>query len=266
MVAGVGDVGREPAAALVLRLGHLLQPGAAAGALVAVGGIAAREALEPAAGRQLVDAIDDGVEEAAVVRDHEQGAVVRAEEPLEPGEAVGVEVVGRLVEQQHLRVLQQRRGQQRAGLLAAREPRERAVAGQVVDREPVPDLVGAGLGGPGVRGLGALEGVRVAVEVAGLAERGERLAGLPERVVEQRVERRVARGRLLRQVADARGRRDRSAVGVLAARQQAQQRRLARAVGADEAGSLAGVEGQREPIEEGRAVIALGQIECAKHG
>ena len=76
----------------------------------------------------------------------------------------------------------------------------------------------------------------------------------------------AAGGRLLRQVADAGGRRDRAAVGVLAAREQAQQRRLARAVGADEAGALAGVEGQREPVEEGRAVIALGQIECSKHG
>ena len=66
---------------------------------------------------------DHGVEEAAVVRDDEQRAVEVAEERLEPGEAVGVEVVGRLVEQQHLRVLQQRRGQQRARLLAAREPR-----------------------------------------------------------------------------------------------------------------------------------------------
>ena len=80
---------------------------------------------------------------------------------------------------------------------------QRAVAGQVVDREPPPDLLGARLGGPRAGRLGALERVGVAVEVAGRCEHGERLAGLAERVVQQRVERRLAGGRLLRQVADA---------------------------------------------------------------
>ena len=95
------------------------------------------------------------------------------------------------------------------------------------------------------------------------AQLGERRARLAERVAQQRVERRVARGRLLREVADAAVARDRAAVGVLAAGQQAQQRRLAGAVGADEAGALAGAEGQREPVEEGRAVIAFRQVECS---
>jgi ATPase subunit of ABC transporter with duplicated ATPase domains len=45
--------------------------------------------------------------------------------------------------------------------------------------------------------------------------------------------------------------------------EQAQERRLAGAVGADEAGSVAGVQGQRQPFEEGRAVIAFRQVECA---
>ena len=80
------------------------------------------------------------------------------------------------------------------------------------------------------------------------------------------VERRVAGGRLLREVADRGSGRDRAAVGSFVAGQQAQQRGLAGAVGADEPGALAGIEGQRQPFEEGRAVIALGQIECAKHG
>ena len=72
-----------------------------------------------------------------------------------------------------------------------------------------------------------------------------------------------AGGRLLREVADGRGARDRAAVGPLTAGEDAQQRGLAGAVGADEPGSVAGVEGQREALEEGRAVIALGQIVCA---
>ena len=156
----------EPPAPLVLRLDELLEPGAAARALGAVGGVAALVGLERAAGGELVDAVDDGVEEAPVVRDDEQGAVEAGEEVLEPREAVGVEVVGRLVEQQHLRVLEQRRREQRARLLAAREAVQRPVARQVLDPEPAPDLLGAGLGGPGLRRLGALERVGVAVEVA----------------------------------------------------------------------------------------------------
>ena len=82
-------------------------------------------------------------------------------------EAVGVEVVGGLVEQQHVGVLEQRGGEQRAGLLAAGEAAERAVGGEVVDAEPAAGLLRAGLGGPGAGGLGALERVRVGVEVAG---------------------------------------------------------------------------------------------------
>ena len=96
-----------------------------------------------------------------------------------------------------------------------------------------------------------------------MSERGERLARVPERRVQQVVERRVGGGRLLRQVADGGGGDDRAAVGPLAPGQQAQQRRLAGAVGADEPGAVAGVQGQRQPVEEGRAVIALGQVECA---
>ncbi len=176
-------------------------------------------------------------------------------------EPVRVEVVGRLVEQQDVGVLEQRGGEQRAGLLAARQAAERALGVEVVDAEPAADVLRARLGGPGPGGLGALERVRVGVEVAGALERGERLAGLAERGVQEVVDRDV--GRLLRQVADRRGHEQRAAVRELVAGQQAQQRGLAGAVGADEPGAVAGVEGQRQPFEEGRAVIALGQIECA---
>ena len=193
--------------------------------------------------------------------DDEQGAVEVREELFEPFQAAGVEVVGRLVEEEDVGALEQRRGQQRAGLLAAGEAGERAVGVEVLDPEAAADLLGARLGGPGAGGLGALERVGVGVEVARRLERGERLAGLAEGVVEERADRRL--GRLLREVADAGRREDRAAVGVLAAGQQLEQGGLAGAVGADEPGSVAGVEGQRQALEEGCAVIALGQVECA---
>jgi len=47
----------------------------------------------------LADAIDARVEESAIVRDGEHGAVIRAEVALQPGECGIVEVIGRLVEQ-----------------------------------------------------------------------------------------------------------------------------------------------------------------------
>ena len=165
--------------------------------------------------------------------DDEDRAVERAQEPLEPGEPVRVEVVGRLVEQQDVRVAEQRGGEEGARLLAAGEAVERPVGGEVLDPEPAPDLLGTRLGRPGAGDLCALERVRVSVEVAGVLEGGERLPRLAQGVVEERVD--AAAGRLLREVADGRGARDRAAVGPLTAGEDAEEGGLAGAVGADEA-------------------------------
>ncbi len=54
------------------------------------------------------DAVDDAVEEVAIVRDQQQRARVAAEPVLEPQHRVEVEVVGRLVEQQQVRARHQR--------------------------------------------------------------------------------------------------------------------------------------------------------------
>ena len=126
------------------------------------------------------------------MRDDDQRAVEGGEEALEPREAVAVEVVGGLVEQQDVGVAEQRGGQQRAGLLAAGEALERAVARQVLDGEAPAGLLGARLGGPGAGRLGALEGVAVGVEVAaGSCERRveRRRPASPSGVAEQVVER-----------------------------------------------------------------------------
>ena len=197
--------------------------------------------------------------------DDEDRAVEAGQEVLEPRQAVGVEVVGRLVEQEDVGILEQRGGEQGPGLLAAREL---ACSGRPVARWSMPSRrrtssARASAAQAPVASR-ALERVRVGVEIAGVLEGGERLARLAQGVVQERVDRAV--GRLLREVADARGRRDRPAVGALVAGEQAQQRGLAGAVGADEPGAVAGVEGERQPFEEGCAVVALGQIECSEHG
>ena len=72
--------------------------------------------------RLVVDVGDvraDRVQEVAIVRDDDQRAVVADEELAQPVDRVEVEVVRRLVEQQRLRMAEQRLRQQHAHLLAA---------------------------------------------------------------------------------------------------------------------------------------------------
>ena len=70
---------------------------------------------------ELEDPVGDVVEEVAVVRDGDDGARVLGEEALEPGDRLGVEVVGRLVEEQQVRRLEQQPAERDAAPLAARE-------------------------------------------------------------------------------------------------------------------------------------------------
>jgi hypothetical protein len=59
--------------------------------------------------------------------------------------------------------------------------------------------------------------------------------------------------------------RDRPALGFKRAGQQAQQRALAGAVGADQRRPLARAERQRQAVEERRAVVVGVKIECLEH-
>ena len=73
---------------------------------------------------ELEDPAGDVVEEVAIVRDGDDGARVVLEEALEPGDRFGVEMVGRLVEQQQVRRLQQQAAERHAAPFAARERRD----------------------------------------------------------------------------------------------------------------------------------------------
>ena len=92
--------------------------------------------LAPAAGpladpvRPRVDLDDprhDAVEERAVVRDDDEAAGPPQQEPLEPVEPVEVEVVRRLVEQQHVEAREEDRREREPGRLTAGELRRRPV-------------------------------------------------------------------------------------------------------------------------------------------
>ena len=76
-------------------------------------------------GVEVEDPVDDVLEQADVVADHHQPALVAAQEVAQPDDRVGVEVVGRLVQQQRLRAAEQDPGQLDAPALAAREGAER---------------------------------------------------------------------------------------------------------------------------------------------
>ncbi len=70
---------------------------------------------------ELEDPLGGVVEEVAIVRHGDDGALVFLEEALEPRHRLGVEVVGRLVEQQQIGRLEQQPAQRDAAALAARQ-------------------------------------------------------------------------------------------------------------------------------------------------
>ena len=74
---------------------------------------------------ELDDPVDGAVEELAVVRDDDHAATHALDEALEPGEAVEVEVVGRLVEAVDLVAREQQRCQAGPRRLSARGRIER---------------------------------------------------------------------------------------------------------------------------------------------
>jgi hypothetical protein len=206
------------------------------------------------------------------VGDRHDGAGEAHQELLQPLDAFGVQVVGGLVEQQHVGLRQQQAAERHAALLAAREvvdlrvPRRQAqrVGGDLelrVERvrfgrgEQLLELLllGGELVEVGV-GLGVLR--------VHLLEALLRLEHFPQAFLD-----RFAHGvaglelRLLRQVADAdsRHRRGRAFVLLVEARHDLQDRRLAGAIEPQEADLGARVEGERYVLDD----LALGRNNLA---
>ena len=92
--------------------------------------------VEAAAALELEHGGRHGLEEPAVVRDEDDGRVDRGELALEPLEAVDVEVVRRLVEQEQVGVARERAAERGARQLAAGEGRELPVEVGVAEAEP----------------------------------------------------------------------------------------------------------------------------------
>ena len=85
---------------------------------------------DAAAAVELEDPLRDVVEEVAVVGDRHDRARVLLEEALEPVDRFGIEVVGRLVEQQQVGVAEEEPGECHATLLPAGQLRDVGVVGR----------------------------------------------------------------------------------------------------------------------------------------
>jgi hypothetical protein len=89
---------------------------------------------DPGAAIELENPAGDVVEEVAIVRHAHDGAGIVLEEPLEPRDRLGVEMVRRLVQQQEVRRLEKQPAQRHAAPLAAREFRDVGVSRRQPER------------------------------------------------------------------------------------------------------------------------------------
>ena len=227
---------------------------------------------------ELEDPLGDVVEEVAVVGDRQDGARVALEVALEPLHGLGVEVVGGLVEEQQVGLLEQQ--------LAERDPAALAT-GEVVDEhlgrraaQRVHRLVEPAVEVPDVGGVQlALEGAGLLVE---LVEVGVRVTHGHVEVVEPLhlaldladglldvLEHRLALGqrRLLLEHAHGRGGvlESVAVVGVLEPGHDLEQRRLARAVGPDHADLRAVQEREGDVVEDDLVTVGLAHVAQGEH-
>ncbi len=226
------------------------------GLLVEPAGVVALERVA-AATVELEDPARDVVQEVAIVGDRDDRALVGLQVALQPGDRLGVEVVGRLVEQQQVGGREQQAGERDAALLAAGEVGDGPVAGRAAQR--VHRVLDLGVEVPGVGGVdlglqaGELGGGLVAVVHRQLVEPVDERLHLAEAVHHVLVDRLglVEVGLLLEDPDGRVGRQGRLAVEVLVGpRHDPQQARLAGAVDPEHADLGPGQERQREVLED----------------
>ncbi len=244
--------------------------------------------VELAAGRvEEPHLVDDVREQVGVVADDHHPALVAPEEAAQPGDRVGVEVVGRLVEQQRGAGVapvpgggEEDPGELDAAPLPTGEGLQRLGEHAVGQAEVGADPPGLALGGvpaevgePRLEAAVARDGL-VALGVVG--QLGHRRLGLLH-VAQDLVEpprgehavlgehRQVALARVLREVADRAGRADGAAVRLGLPGEGAQRGRLARAVASDEADAVPRLHAQGDPREQDAGAGAQLEIGRGDH-
>ena len=209
---------------------------------------------------ELEDPAGDVVEEVPVVGHGDDGPVVFVQVTLEPGDRLGVEMVGRLVEQQQIGLGEQQAAQCDAPALAARELRDTGIRRREAERihrdlelavevpaaDGVDVILELGLLGEQLVeiGIGLTHGVAHLFEAVEEAFRvGDTVGDVAEHVLA------LVELRLLREVADAEARRHPHlpAVPVVLAREDAQQCRLPRTIEAEHADLGAGIHRDVDP-------------------
>ena len=209
-----------------------------------------------AAAIELENPARDVVEEVAIVGDDEDRARIGAQMPLEPVDGLGVEMVGRLVEQEEVGLLEQEAAKGDAAALAARKRRHLRVVGRAAER--VHRLLDLAVEIPQALGLDlVLKPGHLVGRLVGIVHR-EFIVAVEDRLLVLDAEHRVALHvelgvelRLLRQVSDPGAFGDEALADELGveARHDAQQRRLARAVDAEHADLGVRVERQVDVLE-----------------
>ena len=209
-----------------------------------------------AAAVELEDPAGDVVEKVAVVGDDEDGARIVAQMAFEPQHRLGVEMVGRLVEQQQFRLLQQQPAQRDAAPLAAGEFRHLGVVRRAAQR--VHRLIDLGIEIPQPLGLDLV--LQLGHLVGGLVGiiGGELVVAVDDRLLRRDALHDVLAHRFvgielrfLGQVADAGALGDPGLAGIFGveAGHDAQQRRLAGAVDAEHADLGVGIERQVDVLQ-----------------
>ena len=231
----------------------------------------------------LDDLADDAVHEGAVVRGHQQRALVALQELLQPDQALDVEMVRRLVEQHGVRRHQQDAGQRDAHLPAAGEGADIALHHRRTEAEAGQHLAGAAVERIAVEGLEAPLHPAVAgddllhlVGAVGIGHGGfeHRELGRDARdragAVHHRRDDAHPRhlADILAEIADGGAAidRDLALVGGLLAGDEAEQRGLAGAVGADEADLLALLQGGGSLDEDDLLAVLLADAFEPDHG
>ena len=208
-----------------------------------------------------------GLEEPAVVGDEDDGGVERGQLPLEPLEALDVEVVGRLVEEEQVGVGREGAREGGPGQLAAGERVERPVEVGVAEAEPAEHRCGPVAPRPAARVLEAALRLAVAAQrrrrvVARrhrLLEAGELLldrdevARARERVLAQRQPLAARRALVVEGDSGVLGERQLAALQGGLADERAEQGGLARPVRPGERQPVAPAHAERDPVEEGVA-------------
>ena len=128
------------------------------------------------------------IQKMAVVADDDHGGIVIVERTLEPADRMNVEIVGRLIEQEHIRLREQRLREQHAQFQAGRHFAHRCVVARLGNARIGQDAAGARLGiVAAVLGEHALELGRLHVVRIGGIRVGVNEVALPHRLPQLRV-------------------------------------------------------------------------------